>query len=187
MTLLLSRILFSGLALAEILAWTGTLPVPPPDFTWLGLIGTSIAVFAFVEFARLPGWLRILIWLQTAADALIDSLHIYSRWYPSDRIMHFMGGFVVALVVIYLSHRWLRRRNISLPREILILSLFGIFAAAFASILYEGWEFFIDLTYVKGSKALGDGRDTVDDELLALLGALIAASAHSAFEKFRRR
>jgi hypothetical protein len=169
---LLSRALFLALILTEILAWMGVLPLPQPDFSWFGLVGTALAVWIFVEAARLPGWMRLYIWLEAAVDAAIDCFHIYSRWYPSDRILHFWSGTTLAIIFLYLLLRWSRARLPELELKPWLIAFLVIGLVCVTSLLYESWEFFTDLTYLKTSKALGDGRDTVDDQLLGLLGGI---------------
>lgn len=149
------------------------------DFTWLGLLITSIFVFAALEIGDvvlakklhtvLPRAVWPLSFLAVAFDAFGDMLHFYSHWIWYDQIGHFLGGAIATLVIeriyraVARTHEWKHPHHLSLLFALGLSTVFGV--------LYEIEEYLED--YFKLTSRLGDGRDTANDLLMNLLGALI--------------
>ena len=170
------RLLFLALIGLELLAWADIVPLPDPTFTWFGLVGTAAAAWIFLEVARLPRWLEAVVFGDVVLDAASDIYRLYERWapsYPWDRLMHLIGGAIVALCAFEILRRFLERGWIASPRPDLLLAVGAFLFSGFAGFLYELWEFITDVVYTKKSLALGDGRDTVDDLILNLAGAAV--------------
>lgn len=168
----LARILFASLIAVEITGWLGALPWTP-TYSWLGLIITAVAVWAFVEwfhiFERLWPW----IFAGLLLDAVADTFNLYYSIGSWDRLMHLIGGALIALAVLYALRPVLSSQMPMRWRIILILALVALFGT-----FYEAMEMSVDVFYTltegAGRGALGDGVDTVEDQLLNIIGGLAA-------------
>ena len=183
------RILFVLIIAVELLAWAGRIPLPDPTFTWFGLVGTALIAWTFLEIAKPPFWLQAVAFGHVTLDAYSDIYQLYGRWaptYPWDRVMHVLGGAVVALFAIELLSRAFRNGLLASRRPLLALALGTVLVTGFAGYGYEVWEYITDTVYTKKSIALGDGRDTVDDLNLNVLGSLLALAGSYPFLKRSR-
>lgn len=156
-----SRLGFLSIIGLESLSWVGFLPLSL-DFSWLGLIGTAFFIWLFLElchkfYQTLPSFIYLAAFLGVGLDASSDIFHFYSQVIWWDKLMHFAGGLIVALIIIYIFKP-------SYFYTILLVSFLGF--------LYEYWEFLIDQYYFGYSKALGSGPDTVDDMLFNVIGVV---------------
>lgn len=148
------------------------------DYTWFGLLITSLAVFLFLEIGnrilktRLHASLHWTAWPlsfgMVACDAFGDMLHLYGQldWY--DRVIHLLGG-AAATVIIYSiftsvarAHEWRHPHHLSLLFSLGLATTFGV--------LYEIEEYLED--WANLTNRLGDGPDTANDLLMNLLGSL---------------
>jgi hypothetical protein len=176
-----TRGMFTLLIAVEASGWTGILPWSP-TYSWLGLIITALAVWAFVEWFDLPGNIWPLFFVGLCMDAAADTFWLYSTIENWDRLMHLIGGALLGLASWHtlkpifagtVNGRW---------RIFLVLALVALFGT-----LYEGSEMGVDAFYAKvegkSRGALGDGIDTVEDQLLNLAGGLIVAG----IAEYRRR
>lgn len=165
----IARFLFISLIAFEILNWLKILNFSL-DFSWLGLIGTAGIIWLILEISDFfPGY----IWLVAVAgvylDALSDIFNFYSRFESWDRWVHFLGGALTAIVVLYIFLRLEKSGQLLIGNKFLWLAVVSIIALL--GFLYEYWEFLIDKFYFGYEKALGSGPDTVDDLMLNLVGS----------------
>lgn len=155
------RLCFASLIGFEALNWKGILPFKL-DFAWPGLIGTAFLLWLALEICNkfykpVPWFLYFGIMSETTLDASSDIFHFYSQIVWWDELMHFAGGAVAALIIIYIFKQ-------SYFYSLLWVNLLGV--------MYEYWEFLIDKFYFGYSKALGNGPDTVDDLLFNIIGVV---------------
>lgn len=160
----------------ETLNWAGILPFTL-DFSWLGLIGTAFLIWLALEiyhyfYQSLPGFIYFIALSGIALDAITDTFHLYSQFMWWDRLMHFLGGVMAAIIVSYLFKK---------------SPFYTILTVSFLGFLYEYWEFIIDKFYFGFPKALGDGPDTVDDMLLNIVGAVFMLLVIKITQKFINR
>lgn len=149
------------------------------DFTWFGLLLTSLFVFIALEVGNrilrkklhtvLPAAAWPLSFLAVAFDALGDMLHFYSRWNWYDQIGHIFGGAIATLVIFTIynavarAHQWTHPQHLSLWFALGLSTVLGV--------IYEIEEYLED--FFKLTNRLGDGPDTANDLLMNLLGALV--------------
>lgn len=158
----LSRFGFLSIIGLESLSWAGFLHFSL-DFSWLGLIGTALLIWLILElyhkfYQALPDFIFLTAFFGVGLDAFSDMFRFYSQIMWWDRLMHFIGGGLIAILIFYIFKK---------PY------LYTFFAVSFLGFLYEYWELLIDRYYFGFSRALGDGPDTVDDLLFNLLGAAL--------------
>ncbi len=177
----ITRILFVLLIAVEVVGWAGGLPWTP-TYSWLGLILTALAVWACVEWFQPPAELWPLFFFGLCMDAVADTFQFYYHVESWDRMMHLIGGALIALVSWHAVRRVLPETTTVRWRILLVLSM-----VAFFGTLYEGAEFGIDSFYIategQSRGALGTGPDTVDDQLLNIIGGLVVVG----IAEYRRR
>ncbi|MDD5589885.1 MAG: DUF2238 domain-containing protein [Candidatus Portnoybacteria bacterium] len=180
----LSRILFVILIGFELLNELGILNFTL-TFTWLGLIVTAAAVwiglelFSFYSGRDCPpsslktgfGLAMLLAVALVYFDAMGDIFLFYAKlgWY--DRLGHFMGGAIVAIIFFSVIRNLFACRRLYLSP--LATGFFITASATFLGVLYELEEYFEDM--LTGSSRLGDALDTANDLFLDLTGAAIIA------------
>ncbi len=179
------RLLFIALMCAEILAWNGIILHLKPDYSWLGLAATAILVLGIIEIIQLSATLRLLVFLDTMLDACSDMFHFYSRIHHWDKLLHFLGGATVAIVAIWLLEKLVREGKLYVEHATVGIIIGAILIVAFCGTLYETEEWLTDVHYLHYQKQLGDGPDTVTDEIWNEVGALSAALAWSGFLALR--
>ncbi|MBI2024290.1 hypothetical protein HYT00_02810 [Candidatus Giovannonibacteria bacterium] len=173
--MILSRTLILILILFEILNLAGFLNFTL-DFSWLGLLVTSVSSLLVIEliyyFFRkrgeiLPSFPYSISAVGLWVDALGDISHFYGSiaWY--DQMAHFLGGAAVMALALAVSVKLLAGKTSIIFIIIIALSLTSFFGS-----LYEIEEYLEDAFYHKRQVRLGDGPDTANDLLLNLYGAL---------------
>lgn len=175
---ILPRLLLAGLILFELLNEFGILRYTL-DFTWLGLVVTSVIAWTVLEIAAhllkkscgqtMNFWAIVFAIGIIYVDALGDILHLYSKFGWYDQMAHFVGGVVVAGLVYNIIWHLCRCRKISMRRA--GMAFVAIAVTTFINTLYEIEEYLED--YFTGSHRLGDGPDTANDLLLSVLGAAV--------------
>lgn len=164
------------------------------DYTWLGLMITSLVVFVGLEFigyslrrkwrTTLHPFVWPLAFAVVAFDAFGDILHFYSRWSWYDQFGHFFGAAVVAIILLTIfiaiekAHGWQH------PHHVNLLLALGLTITL--AVLYEIEEYLEDFANL--TNRLGDGRDTANDLFMNLLGALavvLMVAAHRAHERHK--
>jgi uncharacterized membrane protein YjdF len=166
-----TRVLFGSLIALEALGFLGLYPWEPA-YSWIGLIVTAAAVWALVEWINPPDAWWPIFFAGLFVDAIADIFLLYTTVDWWDRMMHLMGGVLLALGSWHCLHRAVRFNRISLVwRFLLVLGLVALFGT-----LYELMEWGVDLLYGYDSRALGSGADTVEDIMLNLVGALVTVS-----------
>ncbi|MBU4347414.1 hypothetical protein KKF23_02550, partial [Patescibacteria group bacterium] len=119
-----ARLLFAGLIIFELLNFLKILQFNL-QYTWLGLVITSIAAFALLEFVaykykRLKGdYLHWSIWLIVAAglslDAAGDFFHLYGKYGWWDQAVHFFVSAVICFTLFtVISAFWIDKFKFSL-------------------------------------------------------------------------
>lgn len=175
----LIRLLFLALAAVEVLAWHGFIFHIVPDYSWLGLMLTVGGVWLLTELIDLSWPLRLTVFLATVLDASSDMFHLYSRFLRWDEILHFIGGGVAAVVAAWVLQRAIRNGRMSFARPAAAVFIGAVLIAAFLGMLYEVEEYLTDIHYLHYQKQLGDGPDTVDDELFNIYGAIVLGGAYA--------
>ncbi|MBI4133165.1 hypothetical protein HY478_00975 [Candidatus Uhrbacteria bacterium] len=186
------RVAFFALILFEIANYVRVLHFTP-NYTWFGLLVTSLVVFVGIECGAvilrrkarvtLPWAVWPLALAVVALDAFGDIFHFYSRWSWYDQFGHFLGSLVTmvvifsALIAIERTHGWQHPRHVN---PLLALGLSMTLA-----ILYEIEEYLED--YFGLSHRLGDGPDTANDLAMNLLGALTVVLVITFFRYAHRR
>jgi len=170
----LARFLILGLIGFELLNFFGLLDFTL-DFSWAGLIITSLGTFIVMEaiyylsrrkgivLAALP---YLLVSTGLWLDGLGDIAHLYGKFGSYDQFMHFLGGGIVMAVALTVFSN-LKREN-ALP--IFLILFLALSSTAFFGSLYEIEEYLEDTLYHGRQVRLGDGRDTANDLMLNLLG-----------------
>ncbi len=160
------------------------------DFTWLGLILTSLAILGglevtnFVLKKRTHTQIPSLIWPLALGVVVLDAggdfFHFYSRWSWYDQVAHLLGGAVAAAVIyiIFIAvaqvHHWSHPQHLSLTYALGLATTLGV--------LYEIEEYLED--YFNLTNRLGSAQDTVNDLLMNLIGAFLIISLIKIFRRF---
>lgn len=175
---LLPRLLLAGLVLFELLNQFGILHYVL-DFTWFGLAVTSIVAWLVLETASyllkkscgqaMNFWAIMLAVGVIYVDALGDILHFYSRFGWYDQMAHFVAGIAIAGLVFNVIWHLCQCKKISMGW--LGINFITITITSFISALYEIEEYLED--FFTGSHRLGDGPDTANDLMLAILGTIV--------------
>ncbi len=166
---IIARFLFASLMIFELFNWLKIFNFSL-DFSWLGLVITTGAIWLVLELAGdLPGYIWIIALVGVFLDAASDIFNLYSRFSYWDRLVHFMGGVLAARVLLYFALRLEEKGELKLGNKFLLPAV--ILGVCFLGFLYEYEEFLIDKLYFGYPKALGDGVDTVDDIFMNLVGA----------------
>ena len=185
--LLIPRILFATVILFELLNGFGVLHVPL-DFSWFGLIITAGMAWAMIEllFGKTGDDKKLRIALPIAVTAVLldmagDVFRLYSRiiWY--DRVLHVVGGAVVAYLVYLLA----RRTIAALCPSMQVLFVIGVTSLLGATYEVEEW---LEDAWVHGKMLrLGDGPDVADDMLMNIIGAGIIMAIIWVYEKRKKK
>lgn len=172
----LARMLFAGLIFFEIFNYFKVFKFKV-DFTWLGLIITSAAVWAGLEiiyryFKKRGCAPHAGPYFAAAAavylDAMGDILHFYSRFARYDQIAHFFGSIAAGAIILYI----LKATNHCRVQKLgnFLMSFLTFTTVATLGVFYEIEEYTED--YFNFTNRLGDGRDTASDLLFNAMGAL---------------
>lgn len=162
------------------------------DFTWIGLLITSLGVLLLLTgfdrwFKRHGADLHWSVWLLTlllvGVDAFADFAHLYSRWSWFDQFDHFGGGFIGFIIFHSMAMVLKRTREWRHPRWFDAVAALG--AVTILGNLYEIEEYFEDV--ISLTHRLGDGPDTANDLLMNLLGGLMALFLFFAAEWLRKK
>jgi hypothetical protein len=178
----ISRILYLGLAAFELLNFFKILNFTL-DFSWLGLVITSLGIWIIAEMINLIiqrkhirdfrfGLAMLIGAIPLYLDALGDILHFYSRFAWYDQIAHLSGGLVAALGIWIIIASFNQYKLFKLGN--LATIIFSTATTTMLLVFYELEEYLED--YFTKSQRLGDGFDTANDLLLGFLGALLTAT-----------
>ncbi|KKR14057.1 MAG: hypothetical protein UT42_C0034G0003 [Candidatus Falkowbacteria bacterium GW2011_GWA2_39_24] len=166
--LILGLIAFEFLNLIEVLHFT-------LDFSWLGLMITSLGVFIIVETVyygcckkdyQPPIFPYYLVAIALYFDALGDIAHFYANYTWYDQVAHALGGAVVMSMVLGIF--WQLKKKYLLP--LMMILMIGLASTSLMGSLYEIEEYLEDKYYHHRQLRLGDGPDTVNDILCNLSG-----------------
>jgi len=158
------------------------------EFTWLGLVLTSLFSYILLEGAnyhhikregRELHWsLWLLVGIALSLDLAADLFGLYSRFPWYDSFLHFLSSGIVCAAFFFAASSFLKgRRGLSI-----LLSASSTLAL---SALYEVEEYTEDLVF--HTNRLGPGTDTANDLLWNALGVAVAASACAMLAWRRKR
>lgn len=178
-----SRAFFIGIIIFEILNFLKVLQFNT-QFTWLGLVITSIFALCLLEFIAFKykqkkgHYLHWSIWLIIASsislDAFGDFFFLYERIDWWDQTVHYFVSAVMAFTLfVVISAFWIDKFKYSLLFKTGRLKL-SLFLAATSTVslgaLYEVEEYVEDLLFK--TNRLGPGVDTANDLFLNILGVV---------------
>lgn len=185
----LVRLLIISLLIFELLNIVGLLHFSP-QFTWRGLMSTSLIAFLILEViayvyykqkkkAALPGSLWIFTFLVIFFDFTADIFHLYDRFTWWDQILHITSSALICFIMfIIFSAFWFDKFEYKLMPRIERLHV-TLYLAATATLslgfLYEVEEYSEDLIY--GTQRSGLGTDTANDLLCNFIGITIMTLA----------
>ena len=179
-----SRLFFAGLIIFELLNYLKILRFNT-QFTWLGLVITSMASLILLEITarkykqKKGHYLHWSIWLIVASglslDAFGDFFHLYNKINWWDQFAHsFISAVACFTLFIVISAFWIDKFKFALLMKTgrLKLSLFLAATSAMSlSALYEIEEYLEDVIF--HTNRLGPGTDTANDLLCNLTGILV--------------
>lgn len=179
--LYLGRALFAGLVIFEFLNWIKILNFSL-EFTWLGLLLTSGAVWLGAELVtrrfsheHLSLKAKGLTFIGAAIPIYADALADINRWYGGiqyyDKYMHFLGGAAAAGLVTLVVRAHAKRKKPSFIVSDGWAAWISFFISISLGVLYELEEYLED--FFTGSHRSGGGPDTAGDMLYDTLGAMI--------------
>jgi len=178
-----ARLLFTGLIVFEILNFIKILQFNT-QFTWLGLVITSIFVLTLLEITaykyrqKKGHYLHWSIWIiittALGLDAAGDFFHLYVKISWWDQAVHYSVSAIIAFTLFAVINAfWIDKFKYSLLLKEGRLKL-ALFLAAASTIslgaLYEVEEYLEDVFF--HTNRLGPGIDTADDLTLNILGAI---------------
>ena len=178
-----ARLLFSGLVLFEILNFLKILQFNT-QFTWLGLVITSIFVFTLLEITahkykqKKGHYLHYSIWIivttALSLDAAGDFFHLYGNISWWDQVVHYSVSSIMAFTLFAVINAfWIDKFKYSLLFKEGRLKL-ALFLAATSSIslgaIYEMEEYLEDVLF--HTNRLGPGADTANDLTMNVAGVL---------------
>lgn len=176
-----TRAFFIGIIIFEILNFLRVLEFNL-QFTWLGLVITSIFALTLLEFIaykykqKKGHYLHWSIWLIIAAalslDAMGDFFFLYAKFPWWDQVVHYFVSAVITFTLfVVISAFWIDKFKYSLLFKSGRLKL-SLFLAATSTIslsaLYEVEEYVEDIFFK--TNRLGPGVDTASDLLFNFLG-----------------
>jgi len=181
----LARVLFAGLIIFELLNFLKILQFNT-QFTWLGLVITSIVSLVILEYiankyikvkgSYLHYSMWLIVWAALALDAFGDFFHWYGRFNWWDQFVHWFVSAVVCFVLfIGINAFWVDKFKFSLLMKTGRLKLSLLLAATSTmtlSAMYEVEEYVEDVIF--HTNRLGPGADTANDLFLNLVGVLTA-------------
>lgn len=175
---ILGLLIFECLNIVKILNFS-------PQFTWRGLLSTSLITFIILEVIAYLYFkkknkesLHSSVWLFTFIaiflDFIADVFHLYDRFEWWDQSLHFTSSAMVCFILfVIISAFWLDKFHYKFMHKVARLHL-AIFLSAMTAIslgaLYEIEEYTEDLLY--GTHRSGLGTDTANDLTCNVLGIL---------------
>lgn len=176
-----ARLLFIGLIIFELLNVLKILKLNT-QFTWVGLLITSIFAFVFVELIAYKYRkeknhnLHWLVWFLVAfglsIDAFGDFFHLYGRLSWWDQFVHFFASgivnFTVFVVVAAFFVEGFRYNLLMKTGRFNLALLISSTSAISLGVLYEIEEYMEDLIF--HTNRLGPGTDTANDLLFNFCG-----------------
>lgn len=178
-----ARLLFVGLIIFEILNFLKILQFNT-QFTWLGLVITSISILALLEITahkyrqKKGHYLHWSIWIiittALGLDAAGDFFHLYGKISWWDQGVHYAVSAIMTFTLFAVINAfWIDKFKYSLLLKEGRLKL-ALFLATASTIslgaLYEVEEYLEDVFF--HTNRLGPGVDTANDLTLNILGAI---------------
>ncbi len=182
-----ARLLFIGLIVFEILNVAKILRFNT-QFTWLGLVITSVFVFTLLEivaakYRKIKGhYLHWSIWVIAVIalwlDASGDFFHLYGKISWWDQVVHYGVSAIMAFTLLAVINAfWIDKFKYSLLLKEGRFKL-SLYLAAASTIslgaLYEIEEYLEDVLF--HTNRLGAGTDTANDLTMNTLGVLTTVS-----------
>ena len=157
-----------------------------PQFTWRGLLSTSIITFIILEVIAylyykkkdnksLHSSVWILTFIAIFLDFIADVFHFYARFDWWDQALHFTSSNLICFIIfVIISAFWLDKFQFKLMHKLTRLR-FAIYISSVSALalgaLYEVEEYSEDLIY--GTQRSGLGTDTANDLMFNFLGILV--------------
>ncbi len=178
-----ARFLFVCLIIFEILNFLKILQFNT-QFTWLGLVITSIFTLTVLEITANKYKLKkgfylhwsiwIIITIALSLDAAGDFLHLYGKLSWWDQVVHYSNSAIIAFTLFAVINAfWIDKFKFSLLLKEGRLKL-ALFLAATSTVslgaLYEMEEYLEDVFF--HTNRLGPGTDTANDLTVNILGVL---------------
>ncbi len=173
----------SAIALASVLTYLLVGQAVSPGFTdywWYQLFQTGVTLVAvlifdavFEEEGGMSWQTHVLIVGATLADTLGTAGHLYSRWGPYDKVVHFASGAAVAALA-YQALRYVEGRGKlpSSPHQRAMTSVMVSFLLA--GLIWELYEYLTDFVFTSG-RVYG-WSDTIGDVIAVAAGGIVAVS-----------
>ncbi|MDD4271679.1 MAG: hypothetical protein PHF50_02650 [Patescibacteria group bacterium] len=187
-----ARFLFVALIVFEILNFLKILQFNT-QFTWLGLVITSIFTLAVLEmtahnYRKKKGhylhWsVWVIITIALALDAAGDFFHLYSRYDWWDQVVHYFNSAIICFTLFAVINAFYIDKfkfSLLLKEGRLKLALFlATTATVSLGALYEMEEYLEDVFF--HTNRLGSGADTANDLTLDILGAVTVVAIVSVY------
>ena len=193
-----ARLLFAGLIIFEILNFLKILQFNT-QFTWLGLVITSIFILALLEITaykyrqKKGHYLHWSIWIivttALSLDAAGDFFHLYHKLCWWDQTVHYSVSAIMAFTLFAVINAfWIDKFKYSLLLKEGRLKL-ALFLATASTVsmgaLYEVEEYLEDIFF--HTNRLGPGTDTANDLSLNILGAITTVIIVSVYYAITRK
>ena len=172
---------YSALALSGVIFYLLIGQIVDPGFThywWYQLAQTSMTLVivllldaAFVEEGGMAWQTHALVVAATLADTLGTAGHMYARWGPYDKVVHFSSGAAFAAATYQALWFMEQRGELSLSPTRRALIAVGI-SFLLAGIIWETYEYLGDQIFSSG-RQYGWG-DTIGDLIADFCGAIVA-------------
>ena len=179
---------YSFFALSGVLAYLLFGQAVDPGFTrywWYQLFQTSVTLLvvllldtAFANEGGLAWPMHVLVIAATLADTLGTAGHLYARWGPYDKVVHFSSGAAFAAAAYQVLWFMEQRGALRLSRRARVLLSIGI-SMAIAGVLWETYEYLGDQLFASGRQYgwTDTGGDFVADFFGAVTAVLLMAIA----------
>ena len=184
---------YSFYLLSGVLAYLLIGQAVDPGFThywWYQLVQTSatqlVVLLLDAAFANEGGmaWqTHAIVIVATLADTLGTAGHMYARWGPYDKVVHFSSGAAFA-AASYQTLWFLKQRGEhSLSNRAIVVISIGI-SLGFAGVLWETYEYLGDQLFASGRQY--GWSDTIGDCIADFCGAVTAVLIMSIAASRRR-
>ncbi len=150
------------------------------DYWWYQFFQTSATLIivvllnaAFADEGGMAIQTHVVVVGATLADTLGTAGHLYDRWGPYDKLVHFASGAAFAAAA-YQALNFLHRRGVldwSIVRRALIAAVTSMMIVGFA---WEFYEYASDAIFQSGR--VQSRADTIGDLIADTAGALVAVA-----------
>lgn len=187
-----SRSLFACLVVFELLNFMQIITLNT-QYTWLGLVVTSFASFALLEWTNarykrrrgesLPGFMWLVVVMALSLDAFGDFFFLYANYVWWDQFVHFsVSAIITYLLFMSIGAFWIDHLQFALlfKKGKVRLTLFLASTSTLSlGTLYEIEEYLEDLLF--NTHRSGGSLDTANDLVMNCLGVLLAVTLIGVF------